>query len=70
MKHVKSSLQSNQEPKFIDRRGLSLRWICSIQTLKRWEQNGLLKPYNIGRNTLYLIADIEKVEFDSVGVNK
>jgi len=44
--------------------------MCSIQTLKRWEQNGLLKPYNIGRNTLYLIADIEKVEFDSAGVNK
>jgi hypothetical protein len=65
MKHQKSSPQSNPEPKFIDRRGLSLLWICSVQSLKRREAAGILRPYKLGRKVLYRLTDIEAVEAEA-----
>lgn len=61
----KSTSQSNPEPKFIDRRGLSLRWICSIETLKRREASGSLRAYKLGRGVRYLLSDVEKLESEA-----
>jgi hypothetical protein len=61
----KPTTQPNPEPKFIDRHGLSLRWICSIETLKRRESSGTLRPYKLGRGVLYLLADVEAIEAEA-----
>lgn len=54
------------EPKFINRAGLAMRWLCSIETIKRREAAGLLTPHKLGRGVRYLLAQVEAIEAAAV----
>ncbi len=47
---------------FINRRGLAARWLCSTMTLKRMEKAGLLPALKIGKQVLYRMSDVERIE--------
>lgn len=51
----------NQTP-HINRKFLSRRWLCSIETLKRMENAGELPSLRIGRQALYRMQDILDIE--------
>jgi DNA-binding transcriptional MerR regulator len=45
------------------RQDLASRWHCHIETIKRWEARGLLKPIKVGHKFLrYRLSDIEDFE--------
>jgi DNA-binding transcriptional regulator PaaX len=50
------------ETPFTNRTGLSKRWMKSIMTLKRMEKAGLLPFLKIGKQVLYRMADVERIE--------
>jgi len=47
---------------FINRRGLAARWLCSTMKLKRMEKAGLLPFLKIGKQVLYRMSDVERIE--------
>jgi len=52
----------NVETPFTNRRSLSKRWLKSVMTLKRMERAGLLRPLKIGKDVLYRMSDVERIE--------
>jgi len=46
----------------LSRKNLSERWGCSVETLKRREKAGVLRPIVLGRLVRYKLGDIESVE--------
>lgn len=56
---------ANTEKPFIKRRGLSERWMKSIMTLKRMEKAGQLPFLKIGKDVLYRMSDVERIEEES-----
>ena len=50
------------ETPFTNRRGLSKRWMKSTMTLKRMEKAGLLPFLKIGKEVLYRMSDVERIE--------
>ncbi len=50
------------ETPFTNRRCLSNRWMKSIMTLKRMEKAGLLPFLKIGKDVLYRMSDVERIE--------
>ena len=61
-KKMKAKQEQAQGAKFISRKSLSVRWEISTMTLRRMQNAGELKPYYFGRDTRYLISDIEDIE--------
>lgn len=59
--------QNEEKPKFISRKSLSIRWEISTMTLRRMQNAGELKPYYFGRDTRYLISEIEDIEKKACG---
>lgn len=55
-------MRTIETPKFISRKSLSIRWEVSTMTLRRMQKSGELKAYYLGRDTRYLISDIEEIE--------
>ena len=52
-----------EEPMFITRRGLASRWSVSTESLKRYEQRGLLKGTRFGaRCVRYRFAHVLEIE--------
>ncbi len=53
----------DNQKKYITRRQLASRWECSVMTLKRKENAGLL-PFSklCGDRVRYLLSDIEQIE--------
>jgi DNA-binding transcriptional regulator PaaX len=47
---------------FTNRTGLSKRWMKSTMTLKRMEKAGLLPFLKIGKQVLYRMSDVERIE--------
>jgi hypothetical protein len=39
-------------------RGDEDRWNCSLESLKRWEKAGILRPLKIGCNVRYRLSDV------------
>jgi hypothetical protein len=50
------------ETPFTNRKGLSKRWLKSTMTLKRMEKAGLLPFLKIGKEVLYRMSDVERIE--------
>jgi predicted site-specific integrase-resolvase len=47
----------------LSRKELADRWRCHIETLKRWEAAGRIKPIKVGNKFLrYRLSDIEEFE--------
>lgn len=53
------------ETPFTNRRGLSMRWMKSTMTLKRMEKAGILPFLKIGKEVLYRMSDVERIEEQS-----
>jgi len=48
---------------YITRKDLAHRWSCSVETIKRKERVGLLKPIKFGQRFVrYRLSDIEQLE--------
>jgi hypothetical protein len=48
---------------FLNRRELAARWRCSMETVKRKQRSGLLKPVRLSqRLLLYKLAEIQSLE--------
>jgi hypothetical protein len=55
--------QNSRDEALLSRLDLTRRWNCHVETLKRWEGQGRLKPIKIGGKFLrYRLSDIEKLE--------
>ena len=46
----------------LSRKGISERWSCSVETVKRREAAGVLKALKLGRLVRYRLADVEAAE--------
>lgn len=63
----KSNNPSETAPAFITRQELSVRWKCSLSSIKRREKHGL-KPTRLGpRMVRYSLKVIEELEQESLG---
>jgi hypothetical protein len=47
---------------FTNRQQLAQRWLCSTMKLKRMEKAGLLPSLKIGKQVLYRMSDVERIE--------
>jgi hypothetical protein len=47
---------------FTNRPRLAERWLCSTMKLKRMEKAGLLPFLKMGKQVLYRMADVERIE--------
>jgi predicted site-specific integrase-resolvase len=55
------------DEELLSRKELAARWRCHIETLKRWEEAGRLKPIKVGAKFLrYRLSDIEKFERENM----
>lgn len=61
----RSKPEPNVETPFTNRRSLSKRWMKSVMTLKRMERAGLLPFLKIGKEVLYRMSDVERIEEES-----
>jgi hypothetical protein len=52
----------NAETPFTNRARLAKRWLCSTMKLKRMEKAGLLPFLKMGKQVLYRMADVERIE--------
>jgi hypothetical protein len=52
----------NAETPFTNRPRLAERWLCSTMKLKRMEKKGQLSPLKIGKQVLYRMSDVERIE--------
>jgi len=63
---MKSSSVTRKAPNaaapFTNRPRLAERWFCSTMKLKRMEKAGLLPPLKIGKQVLYRMSDVERIE--------
>ncbi len=50
------------ETPFTNRARLAKRWMKSTMTLKRMEKAGLLPFLKIGKQVLYRMSDVERIE--------
>jgi DNA-binding transcriptional regulator PaaX len=57
---VKSTPETTKP--FINRRGLAERWMKLAMKLKRMEKAGLLPFLKIGKQVLYRMSDVERIE--------
>ena len=48
--------------RLLSRSDLKDRWACSLETLKRRERDGLLRPLKIGAKVKYRLSDIVEAE--------
>ena len=48
--------------KLLKRSDLAIRWGCSIETVKRREKAGILKPIVLGRLVRFRLDDVIKLE--------
>ena len=63
MKTPTSSSMNPAEDRLVTRQTLSVRWECSLSTVKRLEARGLLRPIKLGDNVLrYRLSDILALE--------
>jgi hypothetical protein len=59
----KSQLVEQQSEKLLTRQGVSLRWECCVETIKRKERAGVLKPIRFNSRMIrYRLSDIIAVE--------
>jgi hypothetical protein len=57
MKHTNAELLY-----WLSRNGLSVRWACSIGTIKRREKDGSLPAYRLGNRARYKLEDVLRFE--------
>ena len=50
------------QDRLLDRSSLKDRWDCSLESLKRWEREGILRPIKIGQKVRYRLSDIIEAE--------
>ena len=63
---MKCSDQSKYKAvRLLTRKDLSDRWQLSVETLKRRERSGILRPLKLGRGVRYRLDDIERLEADA-----
>jgi len=55
--------KSEQPEQFLSRRQLTARWGCCVETIKRRQRAGLLKPiYLSSRMVRYSLRNVEEIE--------
>jgi hypothetical protein len=61
---AKRYLDANQalQDRLLDRSALKDRWDCSLESLKRFEKSGILRPLKIGAKVKYRLSDIVEAE--------
>lgn len=52
---------SNQQPKYIDRRATSKKLGVTYVTLNSWDKKGILSKRKIGNRVFYLLSEIEEI---------
>jgi hypothetical protein len=50
------------QDRLLSRSDLKERWACSLETLKRREKDGLLRPLKLGAKVKYRLSDIVEAE--------
>ena len=50
------------QDRLLDRSSLKDRWDCSLESLKRWERAGILRPLKIGCKVRYRLSDVIEAE--------
>ena len=50
------------QDRLLSRSDLKERWACSLETLKRREKDGLLRPLKLGTKVKYRLSDIVEAE--------
>ena len=50
------------QDRLLSRSDLRDRWACSLETLKRRERDGLLRPLKLGAKVKYRLSDVIEVE--------
>ena len=61
----------NQSEQLLSRRALAQRWDCCIETIKRREREGILKPIRFNQRLLrYKLSDILAIEAAAGGTSK
>ena len=53
------------QDRLLDRSSLKDRWDCSLESLKRWERAGILRPLKIGSKVRYRLSDVIEAEKES-----
>ena len=64
IRSVKECLQQPQDTTEV-RADLRERWACSLETLKRRERDGLLRPLKLGAKVKYRLSDIVEAEHEA-----
>jgi len=55
----------NTDPEMISREQLAARWVISVQSIKRWEADGVLTPVRLGPRLIrYRFTQIRQIEED------
>ena len=50
------------QDRLLDRSAVKDRWTCSLETLKRLEKAGILRPLKLGAKVRYRLSDIVEAE--------
>jgi hypothetical protein len=50
------------QDRLLDRSSLKDRWDCSLESLKRWERAGILRPLKIGSKVRYRLSEVIEAE--------
>jgi predicted site-specific integrase-resolvase len=65
---MKSYFKSTSSEQLLSRRAVADRWQTSVETIKRREKAGVLKPIRFNQRLLrYKLSDIEAIEAAAAG---
>ena len=56
----------NNPPSFLTPADLAARWQVTQMTLRHWRKAGKLKTHHLGRGIRFSMAEVERIENDSV----
>ena len=66
-KRAKIPKRKQRDEDYISRQELSARWDCSLETLKRREKQGILRPVGFsGRMVRYRLSEVLAVEQEAL----
>ena len=63
---MKQSQSCSTTPKFISTQQLACRWGIHPITLRRWRSSGKITATRLGRGVRFAIAEVERIEKESV----
>jgi hypothetical protein len=59
---TKLPTKNDAQDEFLSRRDLCKRWHCSLETIKRREKAGAIRPLKLGTLVRYRLSSIMKLE--------